>query len=105
MKIIPIFYRISKKQWMDLDNRAQWISQWKEWASKDKRINVEEWKIALEVLKPIKSLIMAVGMGEVTLRKKIKSAICKFVQPETKLDDSYIQGRSRLCKVLEALTL
>lgn len=99
IKIIPVFYRISREKWLDPTNRAQWISQWEKWASQDGRIKIEEWKEALEILKPILGLIMT--NGEVDLRKQIVQAVCKLVDSETRLNDSYIQGRLRLCQVFE----
>ena len=104
-KIIPVFYCISQKEWLDFENRSRWILQWKEWASKDPRINVEEWKMALEVLSPINSLEMINGMGEVNLRKRIVTAILNLVQSEIRLDISYIQGRTYLCEVLNTKLL
>ena len=101
IKIIPVFYRISREKWLDPKNRAQWILQWEEWASQDKRIKIEEWKEALEILKPIKSLIM--DNGKVNLRKKIEDSVCMLVHPERRLDDFHVHPKTklRLCQVFE----
>lgn len=100
--IIPVFYRISRRSWLDAENRRRWILRWTEWASKDPRINVEEWKYALDTLKTITSLTMT--NGEVDLRSQIVHTVCTLVDSETKLDDSYVQGRSRLCEVFKTIS-
>ncbi|KAG0559628.1 hypothetical protein KC19_10G119600 [Ceratodon purpureus] len=98
LKLIPVFYKLSREEWLDHDNRSKWITQWKEWASVDERICIEEWKKALDALKSINSLMMR--DGEVHLRREIVDGVCKLVLPETRWDDSHVQGRSRLCEIL-----
>ncbi|KAG0603715.1 hypothetical protein M758_10G115900 [Ceratodon purpureus] len=98
LKLIPVFYKLSREEWLDDENRLEWFAQWKEWASVDERICIEEWKKALDVLKSINSLMMR--DGEVHLRREIVDAVCKLVLPETRWDDSHVQGRSRLCEIL-----
>ncbi|KAG0603716.1 hypothetical protein M758_10G116000 [Ceratodon purpureus] len=98
LKLIPVFYKLSREECLDHENRSEWFAQWKEWASVDERICIEEWKKALDVLKCINSLMMR--DGEVHLRREIVDAVCKLVLPETRWDDSHVQGRSRLCEIL-----
>ncbi|KAG0559588.1 hypothetical protein KC19_10G116300 [Ceratodon purpureus] len=98
LKLIPVFYKLSREEWLDDENRLEWIAQWKEWASVDERICIEEWKKALDALKSINSLMMR--DGEVQLRKEIVDAVCKLVLSETRWDDSHVQGRSRMCEIL-----
>ncbi|KAG0559593.1 hypothetical protein KC19_10G116800 [Ceratodon purpureus] len=98
LKLIPVFYKLSREEWLDHENRSKWIAQWKEWASVDKSICIEEWKKALDALKSINSLMMR--DGEVHLHREIVDAVCKIVLPETRWDDSHVQGRSRLCEIL-----
>ncbi|KAG0615814.1 hypothetical protein M758_5G068900 [Ceratodon purpureus] len=98
IKIIPVFCCISREDWLDIENRTAWVLRWNEWASNDTRINIDEWKEALEILKTINSIINT--SGEVDLREKIVDAVCALVDPETKLNDSHVQGKSRLCKVV-----
>ncbi|KAG0559634.1 hypothetical protein KC19_10G120200 [Ceratodon purpureus] len=98
LKLIPVFYKLPREEWLDDENRSKWIAQWKEWANVDERICIEEWKKALDALKSINSLMMR--DGEVQLRKEIVDAVCKIVLPETRWDDSHVQGRSRLCEIL-----
>ncbi|KAG0604044.1 hypothetical protein M758_10G140000 [Ceratodon purpureus] len=99
IKIIPVFYHISRQDYVDISNRNQWVLQWEEWANEDKRICVEEWKIALAVLKGINSLVIN-GIGEVKARKLIVDAVCELLLPETRWDDSHVEGKLRLCEVL-----
>lgn len=98
IKIIPVFYCISRDEWLDQENRLRWTSQWSEWASEDARINVDEWKEALEQLNTINS-IKKTG-GDVVLRKEIVDAVCELVDPEARLNDSHVQGKTRLCQVV-----
>ncbi|KAG0604323.1 hypothetical protein M758_10G162600 [Ceratodon purpureus] len=98
LNLIPVFYKLSQEEWLNCKNRSMWIAQWKKWASVDKTICIEEWKKALDGLKSINSLMMK--DGEVHLRREIVDAVCKLVLPETRWDDSHIQGRSRLCEIL-----
>ena len=51
------------------------------------------------MLKIVKSLVMEKGISGVTCRKEIVKVVCEYVLPETRWDDSHIQGRVRLCKV------
>ncbi|KAG0608738.1 hypothetical protein M758_8G128400 [Ceratodon purpureus] len=99
-KIIPVFLSLSLDEFRDLTKRNQWLSCWHELAIKDKRVNVEEWEDALKYLQPINSMVYD-GLGEVKFRKAIVDEICKVVLPKTRLEDSHIQGKSRLCKVIQ----
>ena len=99
IRIIPILFFMSWEEWLDGGNRSSWISKWEEWGNKDKRIDVKEWKEALRVLKPIKSMVREKGISGVTCRKEIVKVVCEYVLPETRWDDPHIQGRVRLCEV------
>ncbi|KAG0556527.1 hypothetical protein KC19_11G060000 [Ceratodon purpureus] len=99
-KIIPVFLSISLDEFRNPTKRKEWISCWQELAMKDKRVNVEEWEEALRYLQPINSMVYD-GLGEVKFRRAIVEEICKVVLPRTRLEDSYIQGKSRLCKVIQ----
>ncbi|KAG0556528.1 hypothetical protein KC19_11G060100 [Ceratodon purpureus] len=99
-KIIPVFLCISLDAFRDPTKRKEWVSCWQELAMKDKRVNVGEWEEALRYLQPINSMVYD-GLGEVKFRKAIVEEICKVVLPWTRLEDSYIQGKSRLCKVIQ----
>ena len=104
IKIIPVFYHISRQDYVDISNLNQWVSQWEEWANEDKRICVEEWKRALAVLKGINSLVIN-GIGEVKARKLIVDAVCELLLPETRWDDSHVEGKLRLCEVKDLTSL
>ena len=103
MTIVPVFLDISREQCRDECHIQEWVSKWYGWAEADKRVDVEEWKQALRVFGPINDLSCVGGApGEVQCREEIVQAICKLVPPNTIMDDSYVQGRSRLCKVRES---
>ncbi|KAG0554032.1 hypothetical protein KC19_12G058100 [Ceratodon purpureus] len=99
--IIPLFYQISIEAFKNPKNHSRWILQWKKWASIDKRINVEEWKKVLRVMKTITSIVAEKGISDVSLREGIVAEICRLVPSETRYDNSHIQGCSRICKVIQ----
>ncbi|KAG0580767.1 hypothetical protein KC19_4G197800 [Ceratodon purpureus] len=89
-KIIPVFYSISLEEYCDPKSHGRWIKQWETWAKYDKRINIEEWKNALRVLRRINSVIKNQGRNEVKCRKEIVEAISHLVLPEIRWDDSHV---------------
>jgi hypothetical protein len=97
-KIMPVFFCISLDQFRDNSKRKEWRSYWEGLALEDKRINVKEWEDALKYLHPLNGMVYD-GLGEVKFRKAIIDEVCRAVPPEMRLEDSYIQGRSRMCKV------
>ncbi|KAG0554037.1 hypothetical protein KC19_12G058600 [Ceratodon purpureus] len=101
ISIIPIFYLISLEEFKDIDIQNQWTVQWEKWSEEDIRVNVEEWKNALKVLASINSLVSKRGCGDVQFREEIVMEVCGVVTPQTRWDDSHVQGRSRNCKVIE----
>ena len=101
-KIIPIFYHITLKEFDELTNHIRWQSRWDELALVNpNRIVVEKWKVALKYLHPINGLVYD-GLDESKFQKEIVDAIYEVVPPAIKLDDSYIQGKSCMCKVNES---
>ncbi|KAG0611643.1 hypothetical protein M758_7G154700 [Ceratodon purpureus] len=99
-KIMPAFFCISLDEFHNPTNREQWRLRWHELALVDKRVNVEEWEGALKYLHPINSMVYD-GLGEVKFRKVIVDEICKVVPSDMKLYDSHIQGKLRLCEVIQ----
>lgn len=97
--IMPVFLSISREQCRNGDNHRRWVSLWLEWARKDPRINVTKWKAALSLFGPTNALVYNDSVGEVKFREEIVEAICERVRPETRWDDSHVQGRTRFCKV------
>lgn len=59
---------------------------------------VEKWEAALKYIRPLNSLVHK-GVRDSEFLKVIVDNICAVVPADIKLDDSHIQGRSRLCKV------
>jgi hypothetical protein len=97
-KIMPVYLCISLDEFRDNSKRKEWLSYWEGLALEDKRINVKEWEDALKYLHPLNGMVYD-GLGEVKFRKAIIDEICRVVPPEMRLEDSHIQGRSRICKV------
>lgn len=99
LKIIPIFFGTSLKEFDDPINQSRWLSCWHELALKNpKRVKVEKWKIAFKFLRSINGLVYD-GLDEQRFQEQIVDEICDIVPPEVKLEDSHIQGKSRLCMV------
>jgi hypothetical protein len=97
-KIIPVFLGISHTQCQDKTSHNRWLAKWHTWVQHDNRIDLQEWKKALEVFRSTNGISYN-ELGEVKCREEIVEAICKLVPPETKWDDSHVQGRIRFCKV------
>lgn len=98
--IVPVFFGISRELCRKLESQKRWISKWKEWAETDKTIDIEEWKLALKIFGSTTSL--SLKAGEVSLRKEVVDAVCDLVLPESRWDDSNVEGKDRLCKVRKA---
>lgn len=97
--IMPVLLGITLSQCRDAEKHKKWISTWNTWAKSDSRIEVKDWENALQLFGPTNALPYNSELGEVKFREELVEAICKLVPPETRLEDSHIQGRSRLCKV------
>ncbi|KAG0560026.1 hypothetical protein KC19_10G148400 [Ceratodon purpureus] len=101
-KVIPVFFRTSPKVLDDLGKCSEWLSCWHELAEKNsKRVQVEKWEDALKYLRKLNGLIYD-GLSEVRFVKEVVDEICKLVPPEIRMEDSHIQGRSRLCNVIQS---
>ena len=101
LKILPLFYKLSVQELGNTKRRNQWFSVWKEWAKIDSRINIDEWKQSVEVLISFNGIEYNQNSeGIDAYLKCVVSNICKEVVPDIKWDDSHVQGRSNICKVL-----
>ncbi|KAG0559495.1 hypothetical protein KC19_10G109500 [Ceratodon purpureus] len=100
-RIMPIYLRTSIKELKDPRHRDRWRPYWHELALKNPtRLEVDKCEATLNYLNSINSLEYD-GVSEVKFQKVIVDAICRVVPPCIRLEDSYIQGRSRLCKVIQ----
>ncbi|KAG0561405.1 hypothetical protein KC19_9G062400 [Ceratodon purpureus] len=100
-KVIPVFFRTSPKDLDDHDKCDQWISCWLKFAKDNpKRVQVGKWEAALKYLRKLNGVVYE-GFGEVKLVKEIVDEICKVVPAEIKMEDSHIQGRSRICNIIQ----
>lgn len=97
MRLIPIFLSISCTDLGDEKKLCGWKAKWENF---DKRTGVSDFESALKVVKATTGLEFNPGVGEVKLREEIVKSICNIVPPFHRWDDSHVQGRSRLNKVL-----
>ncbi|KAG0570086.1 hypothetical protein KC19_6G137500 [Ceratodon purpureus] len=100
-KIMPIFLGISPGDLSNEEKLAEWKSKWKEWAICNKRIDVSKWESSLRSLRAWNGLVFNCALGEVRFREEIVKEICNIVPAFHVWDDTHVQGRSRLSKVIQ----
>ncbi|KAG0613627.1 hypothetical protein M758_6G117300 [Ceratodon purpureus] len=100
-KIMPIFLGISPGDLSNEEKLGEWKSKWEEWAKCNKRIDVPKWDTTLRSLRPLNGLVYNCEVGEVKFREEIVKEICKIVPAFHVWDNSHVQGRSRLSKVIQ----
>ncbi|KAG0569869.1 hypothetical protein KC19_6G122200 [Ceratodon purpureus] len=100
-KIMPIFLGISPGDLSNEEKLVEWKSKWEEWAKCNKRIDVPKWETTLRSVRPLNGLVYNCVVGEVKFREEIVKEICKIVPAFHVWDDSHVQGRSRLSKVIQ----
>ncbi|KAG0588925.1 hypothetical protein KC19_2G278800 [Ceratodon purpureus] len=101
-KVIPVFFKTSPKDLNDHAKCSEWLSCWQELAKKNrKRVEVGKWEAALKYLRKLNGVVYE-GFGEVKFMKEIVDEICKVVPAEIKMEDSHIQGRSRICNIIRS---
>jgi hypothetical protein len=97
--IIPVYLRTSIKEFKEPMHRDRWRSCWHGLALESpSRVKAENWEATLKYLNSINGLEYG-GSSEVEFQRDIVDAICRIVPADIRLEDSYIQGRSRLCQV------
>jgi hypothetical protein len=101
IQIIPVFYSISRDRCGDPIVQAKWMTKyWKKWEKNDRKmIDLKKWKSALQVFGSRTGLFKKAGMLDGELRAEIVEAVCMKVLPETRWDDSSVEGKTRLCQV------
>jgi len=102
-KILPLFYGLSIKDLEDEALQKKWFENWEKLAKDDpkKRIVVSDWKYALDVLRSFNGLEYNKQLKEiVAYEDEIVSHVCKSIVPDLKWDDSHVQGKSNICKVI-----
>ncbi|KAG0627855.1 hypothetical protein M758_2G233100 [Ceratodon purpureus] len=101
-KVIPVFFKTLPKDLNDRAKCSEWLSCWQELGKKNrKRVEVGEWEAALKYLRKLNGVVYE-GFGEVKFMKEIVNEICKVVPAEIKMEDSHIQGRSRICNIIRS---
>ena len=100
-KILPLFYGLNVDEFSESDRQEKWFTKWKEMATADKRIKVDEWEESLKRLRKFNGWPYDRNSKEVVAyRKKIVSNICKAIPSDNQYDASHVQGRSKLCQVM-----
>ena len=116
-RIFPVFLYTSIKDLDDSIIRNRWLSCWKNFALENpKRVEVDKCEAALNYLRLTNGLVYD-RQGEAKFKKfekfkklkkckkfknfekEIVDEICKRVPADFMMDDSYIQGRGRICEV------
>ena len=100
MKILPLFFGLSRNEFNDLSRQQEWFKVWDTMSKADTQIKVDDWKGALELLSSRIPMDYNRGSrGVVAFRKKVVSEICSAIPADIRHEDSHVQGRSHLCKV------
>lgn len=106
LKILPLFYGLSVKEFGNKWKRGQWFQIWEDWAKVDSRINIDEWKDSVKVMASFNGIEYNPNTTtSVAYREDIVANICKEVLADIMWDDSHVQGRSKLCQVLLPTTI
>lgn len=100
LKILPLFYNLRAKDFEDQQIRKDVISLAEYLAKVDGRINPQEWKDSIDVLKSTNGEDYTnFGGSEVAYRKAILASICKMCKPNVQFDLSSMEGKDRMCNV------
>lgn len=100
--IIPIFLDITHIECCRKENHSLWLSTWHGWPEFDNRINIQDWMIVMEIFGHTTSLSYKEGLNKVKFQIVIVETFLQdsaMMPSKTRMDDSYIQGRSRLCQI------
>jgi hypothetical protein len=105
LDMLPLFFKLSKKDLDESSIENRWMPKWKELASKDSkgRIKVDEWSAAVRALSSVNGLIFEkFGNSEVPYREAVEEAICKLSPSDLDFGTrKYVVGWNRLCEVHE----
>ncbi|KAG0622340.1 hypothetical protein M758_3G090500 [Ceratodon purpureus] len=78
--ILPLFYRLSCKEFKKPKRRERWFQVWDEWSKSDDRISLDVWKNSLRELEGRNGMEYVKAIGEVSYRKDIVATICGLMQ-------------------------
>lgn len=98
LKILPLFYRVSLKELKDESFERLCYLTWTEWRATDPRVHPFNWRNALQAIYSSNG-IQFDGQGAVLYRRRVVEAVCRLVPPNVNFDDSFVQGKERLCQV------
>jgi hypothetical protein len=103
LKILPLFYGLSISEFHERERRERWFEKWETLAKGDAqgRIKVNEWKDALNELGSFNGIEYDQKSKEIlAYRDHVVYNICFSIIPNIKWDDSFVQGKSNIWKVL-----
>ena len=103
LKILPLFYQLSVHEFRDNRRRKKWYKQWEFFAKDDieGRITVTQWKDALDVLGSFNGISYNRElMGIIAYQNDIVSNICSLISSDIIWEDSHVQGKLHIWKVL-----
>ena len=101
LKILPLFFGLNVEEFSNDCTRKIWFEKWEMMAKDDDRIKLGEWNESLKLFSAFNGLVYERHSKElVAYRKEIVSNICKAIPSDIKYDESHVQGRSKLCKVI-----
>lgn len=103
LKLLPCYFQISRHDFNISLRTRRWLPTWEELAKSDPRIDLERWTKGVAALCPQNGIEYSEYRSEVAYRKAIVDAIQFLIPPTLKFDDSQIQGKGRLCKVINML--
>ena len=101
--ILPLFYKLSVKEFRDETRRKKWFKKWEILAKDDgqRRINVSAWKNALDMLGSYNGISYNEELqGIKAYEDDIVSHICDKITADVKWDDSHVQGKAQIFEVL-----
>ena len=78
--ILPLFYRLSCKEFKNSKRRERWFRVWDGWSKSDNRISLDVWKDALRALEGRNGMEYVKPIGEVSSRMDIKATLSDMMQ-------------------------
>lgn len=105
-KILPIFYRLSVQEFKQPERQQSYVTHWNQFLGNSlNEGDIQQWKEALKVISSSNGLEYDKRMGEVTLRQKIVDIVWKQVKPDLVWDDSHVQGKMHLYKIIHEVNI
>ena len=101
LKILPLFFGLNVEEFSDNCTQKIWFKEWETMAKADDRIKLGEWKESMKLFGAFNGLVYDRHSKEVVAyRNEIVSNICKSIPSDIQYDETHVQGRSKLCQVI-----